>query len=77
MDQPSCKACGGTGTEAQSVCSVCKGAGRVALDTATATIHEWVQWIREQPSVEHGVAVLKHMMAQDKAPEGLAPKHDD
>jgi hypothetical protein len=83
MDQPVCKACSGTGTADYSVCVACKGSGRVALDTASATVNEWVQWIREQPSVEHGVAVLKHMLGQDKAPAGLhdepvaAAKHDD
>lgn len=72
LDHPSCQACGGTGTEGQGVCTVCKGAGRVALDQAEATIEQWVHWIREQPSVAHGVEVLRSMLGQPKAPAGVA-----
>lgn len=62
LNNPSCKACSGTGEEAWSKCTVCKGVGRMPLDHATATPEDWVRWIREQPSVAHGVEVLKLML---------------
>lgn len=63
---PVCQACGGSGQDGPGICKVCKAAGRLALDADTS-IEEWVRWIKEQPSIAHGVEVLKRYLESAKA----------
>lgn len=60
---PVCQACGGSGSDGVGVCKVCNAAGRLALE-AESSIEEWVRWIKEQPTVEHGVEVLKRYLSK-------------
>lgn len=73
--KPVCTACGGSGQDGPGICQVCKAAGRLELD-AEAHVNEWVRWIKEQPTIEHGVEVLKRLLALGKAPAGL-DTHED
>lgn len=55
---PLCGNCGGSGTDGGSTPDpICKGTGRKALDVDSPA-SEWVRWIREQPDVKRGEAVL-------------------
>jgi hypothetical protein len=39
--------------------------------TEESSIEQWVGWIQEQPSVKHGVEVLRRLVSQPTPPPGL------
>lgn len=74
---PTCSDCGGTGLQGVGPCPACKPTpGRSPLGDG-ATVGEWVKWIQQQPTVEHGVEVLRRLLHLDTPPDGLVVKEPE